>query len=95
MAAALFYFPLPGTPTCEGYQLSFYVAGSSTPLDVFTDPDLSVQWSQPIVLNAEGNPDGLIYVSPTPAYKVVYLDQDDVPVPGYPQDFISPYAVAT
>lgn len=96
MAAPIFYFPLPGTPTGVGYQLSFEEAGlPGTPLDVFTDPDLSVPWAQPIVFNAEGNPDGPIYLSNTPAYKVIYLDADDVAIPGYPVDDISPYEVAS
>jgi len=95
MAAALFYFPLPGTPTAEGYQLSFMEAGTSTPIDVWTTPDLDVAWAQPIVFNAEGNPDGPIFLSPTPAVKVIYLDENSVAVPGYPVDFVSPYEVAT
>lgn len=95
MAAPIFFFPLPGTPTAVGYQLSFYEAGTDTPIDVWTDVDRSIAWAQPIVLNAEGNPDGVIYLSDTPAFKVVYLDDNDVAVPGYPIDFISPYEVAT
>lgn len=95
MAAPIFYFPLPGTPTAEGYQLSFFEAGTSTPLDVWTDVDRSVAWNQPIVFNADGNPDGVIYLSDTPAYKVQYLDANSVAVPGYPIDNISPYEVAT
>ncbi len=94
MAAPVFFFPLPGTPACPSYQLFFYEAGTDTPLDVWTDVDRSIAWAQPIVLNATGNPDGLIYLSDTPAYKLVYLDDVDVPVPGYPCDFISPYEVA-
>lgn len=93
--AAVFYFPLPGTPTGEGYQLSFKIAGTDTPLDVWSDADLTIPWAQPIVFNAAGNPDGPIYVSPTPAYKVVYLDADDVAVDGYPVDDVSPYEVGS
>ena len=95
MAAPIFYFPLPGTPAAEGYQLSFFEAGSSTPLPVWTDVDRTIQWAQPIVFNADGNPDGVIYLSDTPAYKVQYLDDNDVAVPGYPIDNISPYEPAT
>lgn len=95
MAAPIFYFPLPGTPTGEGYQLSFYQAGLATPLPVWTDVARTIAWAQPIVFNADGNPDGPIYLSDTPAYKVVYLDDDDVAVPGYPVDFVSPYEPAT
>ncbi len=91
--AGVFYFPLLGTPTAEGNQLWFYEAGLDVPLDVWTDSDLTIPWVQPIVFNATGNPDGLIYVSPAPAYKVVYQDADDVPIPGYPVDFVSPSTI--
>jgi hypothetical protein len=91
--AAVFSFPLPGTPSAVGYQLSFFQAGTATPQDVWTDSDLSIAWAQPIVFNADGNPDGPIYLSPTPALKVVYLDANSVAVPGYPVDDVSPYAV--
>ena len=91
--AGVFYFPLLGTPTAEGNQLWFYEAGLDVPLDVWTDSDLTIPWVQPIVFNATGNPDGPIYVSPAPAYKVVYQDADDVPIPGYPVDFVSPSTI--
>ena len=94
MAAPIFTFPLPGTPTAEGYQLRFYEAGTATPLPVWTDVDRAIAWSQPIVLNADAVPDGVIYLSDTPAFKVSYQDANDVELPGYPVDFISPYAVA-
>ena len=94
MSAPIFYFPLPGTPTAEGYQLSFFEAGTATPLPVWTDVDRTVAWVQPIVFNIAGNPDGVIYLSDTPAHKVVYLDAVSVTVPGYPRDFISPYEPA-
>jgi hypothetical protein len=95
MAAIAFYFPIPGTPTGEDYQLSFFEAGTSTPADVFSDSDLGTPWVQPIVFNADGQPDGPIYLSPTPALKIVYVDENAVAVPGYPFDGYSPAAVAT
>jgi len=95
MAAPIFFFPLPGTPTAEGYQLSFFQAGTATPLDVWTDVDRTIAWNQPIVLNADAVPDGVIYLSDTPAFKVAYVDANNVAVPGYPVDFISPYEPAT
>lgn len=95
MAAPFFSFPLPGTPTAVGNQLIFYEAGTSTPLVVWTDVDRTIAWAQPIVLNAQGNPTGIIYLSNTPAFKVVYLDSNSVAVPGYPQDNISPFEPAT
>lgn len=95
MSAAVFVFPVPGTPTAVGYQLSFFQAGTSTPVDVFSDVDLSIAWAQPIVFNADGEPDSPIYLSPEPDLKIVYLDADDVAVPGYPFDDYAPYAVAS
>ncbi len=91
--AGVFYFPLIGTPTAEGNQLSFYVTGTNTPLDVWTDSDLTLAWAQPIILNAVGESNGPIYVSPTPAYKVVYEDSEGVAIPGYPVDFVSPSTI--
>lgn len=93
MAAFTFYFPVPGTPTAEGYSLSFFEAGTATPLPVYSDADLSVAISQPIVLNADGNPDTPIYMTPTPAAKIRYTDADGVAVGGYPYDNYSPLAV--
>lgn len=91
--AAVFYFPLIGTPTAEGNELTFYEAGTDTPLDVWTDSDLSIAWAQPIVLNAAGESDGPIYVSSSPSYKVVYVDANGVAIPGYPVDFVSPSTI--
>lgn len=90
MAAFIFYLPLPGTPTGVGYQLSFTEAGTSTPVNVWTDSDLTVAWAQPIVFNAAGEPDGPIYLSPTPALKVFLTDAGGVSVAGYPIDAYSP-----
>lgn len=95
MAAILFSLPLIGSPTGVGYSLQFYAAGTSDEQEVYTDSDLNVAWLQPIVFNADGMPDGPIYLTPTPALKVVYLDNNDVPVSGYPVDDVSPAAVAS
>ena len=78
-----------------GAKVTFFEAGTSSPLDVWHDPDLSVAWIQPIVTDAAGQSYGPIYVSPTPAIKIVVVDADDVPVDGFPFDFYSPAAVAT
>lgn len=93
MAAVTFYLPLPGTPTGVGYELSFQEAGTTTPTDVYTDSDLLVPWAQPIVFNAEGEPDGPIYLSPTPSLKVIFEDADGVAVAGYPVDNFTPPSI--
>jgi hypothetical protein len=91
--APAFYFPLIGTPTAEGNRLSFFEAGLDVPLDVWTDSDLTLPWSQPIILNAAGESDGPIYVSSSPSYKVVYTDANGIAIPGYPVDFVSPSTI--
>jgi hypothetical protein len=60
---------------------------------VYHDSLLSVAWTQPIVTNAAGQSDDPIYVTPTPALKVLITDDVDVDLPGYPADNQSPYAV--
>ena len=84
----------PGVPL-EGAKIYVYAAGTSTPQPVYHDSDLSSAWTQPIVTNAAGESDDPIYVTPTPALKVLITDATDVNLPGYPVDNMSPYAVAT
>lgn len=72
-----------------------FQAGTSTPEDVFTDSDLLVAWAQPLVTNAAGQTTGPVYVSPTPALKIVVVDALAVPVDGFPVDNWSPSEVAT
>ena len=76
-----------------GAKITTFTAGTSSPLDVFHNPDLTGAWSQPIVTNAAGQSAGPVYVSPTPAIKIVVVDANDVPVPGFPVDNWSPSAV--
>ena len=78
-----------------GAKLYVYAAGTSTPQPVFHDSDLGSAWTQPIVTNAAGQSTGPIYLTPTPALKLVATDADDVPLSGFPMDDYSPAAVAT
>ena len=64
-------------------------------MPVYTDSDLGVAWLQPLETNAAGQTTGPVYVSPTPALKIVVVDALGAPVPGYPLDDYSPSAVAT
>ena len=95
------YFPdnrdntdTPGVPLV-GWKLSVFIAGTSTPQPVYHDSDLGSAWTQPIVGGANGISSDPVYVSPTPALKIVVVDADDVPIPGFPMDNFSPSAVAT
>ncbi len=74
---------------------TFFEAGTTTPLPVYTEPTLMTAWAQPILTNAAGISDGPVYLTPTPAVRVVAVDSNAVPLNGYPVDFISPAAVAT
>jgi hypothetical protein len=84
----------PGVPLV-GAKLTVFITGSTTPQPVYHDSDLSVAWTQPIVTNASGISDDPIYVSQTPALKIVAVDADDVALPGFPQDPWSPYALGS
>ncbi len=84
----------PGVPLV-GWKLYVYVAGSVTPEPVYHDSDLTTAWTQPIVGDASGISTDPIYVSPTPALKILVTDADDVALPGMPIDNWSPSAVAT
>lgn len=84
----------PGAPLV-GAKIYAYTAGTVTPVALYTDSDLSIEWDIPIVTNSAGQSDGPIYVTPTPALKVKITDADDVDLPGFPADNQSPYQVAT
>jgi hypothetical protein len=81
-----------GDPLAGG-KLYFYEAGSSTPQDTFTQSDLDPMSANtnPVILDSAGR--AVIYFSPTPAYKCLCTDANDVEV--WTQDEISPAAVAS
>jgi hypothetical protein len=79
------WFDTTGDPLSAG-KLFFYIAGTSTPQDVFSDNDLTTAITQPVILNSAGRPTidggttvGPIYISPT-GYKVVLKTSADVVV---------------
>lgn len=82
----------PGAPLV-GAKIYIYAAGTTTPEPVYHDPDLNSAWTQPIVTNANGISDDPIYVSQTPALKILITDADDNNLPGYPVDDWSPYTL--
>ena len=79
-------------PNASGFIYT-YEAGTSTPLDTFTDSSLLVPNTNPIQLDANGQ--CTMYLSPTPALKIDVQDSDGVSLPGFPVDDISPAAVAS
>lgn len=64
------------TAPYAGGRLYFYVAGTSTPQDTYSDSGLTTENLNPIVLNAAGYPDTSIFLADA-AYKVVLKDSSD------------------
>lgn len=81
-AASLGSYPLEqffdddGQPLAGG-KFASYAAGTSTPLATYTDSDLTVEQTNPIILDASGRPAQPIYLQPT-GYKFILSDADDV-----------------
>lgn len=84
------FFDDDGHPLAGGLVYT-YEAGTSTPQATYTDSDLSVANENPIELDAAGR--CVIYVTETPALKIVLTDADDVQV--WSQDNVSPAEVAS
>lgn len=63
-----------------GYKLYFYVSGTTTPQDTFTDGTLSTPNPNPVV--ADGNGNVQIFVPPDNVYRVTLHDASDNPVWG-------------
>lgn len=92
MAAAVMPVPIQqfldvnGDPVAGG-KLYGYQSGSSTPQNMYTDSALAVAFTNPIILNAAGQPSlngtgvGLpVYLLATPAYDFTLTDADDVTI---------------
>jgi len=72
-----------------GHQLFFYIAGTTTKQDTFTDSSLAVANPNPIILNARGEPGNAgtpidVYFTPGLSYKVVYTTDTDTDPPTTP-----------
>jgi hypothetical protein len=63
-----------GRPYAGG-SLTFYQSGTTTPLATYSDANLSVANTNPVVLNSAGWPDTAIFLQNLP-YKVVLKDSD-------------------
>ena len=73
----------------NGYQLFFYIAGTTTKQNTFSDTALTVANPNPIILNARGEPDNTgtpidIYLTPGLSYKVVLATDTDTDPPATP-----------
>lgn len=74
--ASLFY--LPKVVSLPGSKLYFYQTGTTTPQSVYTDADLQVAHSNPVVADASGV-FAPIYLDPTlPDYRVSHYTSADV-----------------
>lgn len=68
-----------GVPVAGG-KLYSWTAGTSTPQALYTDPALTIAYSNPLILDSAGRPAGPIYLLTTPAYKFRLDDANDVTV---------------
>lgn len=68
----------------NGAQLFTYQAGSSTPLATYTDSSGITAQSNPIILNARGEPASPIWLAEGLAYKFVFTSADDTDPPSSP-----------
>lgn len=68
------YFSDLGLPLSEG-NLYFYTTGTSSPLNTYSDAELTIPNPNPVPLDASGRPENDIFLNGV--YKVVLLDMDD------------------
>lgn len=80
---------LPSGDDARYAKLYVNATGTNTAVNTFSDEALSVQQSRPVVANAWGvfPP---VYVEAGAALRILITDENDVSLPGYPQDDIVP-----
>lgn len=87
--------PVTGSPLAGGF-LYFYVTGTSTPLNIYTDAALTIAAANPMVLDADGFPTTSIFLQ-NAAYKVTLKDSNLVDIwtkdPVYASDYSTLAAV--
>lgn len=86
------FFDNDGNPLAGGF-LYAYEAGTSTPQDTFNDSSLDPGSANPNPVELDSAGRAVIYLSPTPAYKFILADADDVAI--WTQDNVSPAEVAS
>ena len=82
-AAAVQYFDDDGNPLAGG-KLYFFSTGSDTPAPVYSDSDLTIEYSVPLELDSAGRvpESGLIYCADSPSLDLQIDDQNDVTIWG-------------
>jgi hypothetical protein len=69
-----------------GDKLYFYITGTSTPQNTYTDHDLNTAHANPVEADAEGNFEPIFFDPEVSAYRVDYKNSAGVSYPGYPVD---------
>lgn len=92
--ANITYFDDDGVPLAGG-KLYFYEAGTSTPLDTYSDPDLDPIHANPnpITLDASGKSPYPVFLA-VASYKQNVTDSAGVAMDGWPKDNIASVALA-
>lgn len=72
------HFHTSGGSLAVGYRIYTYLAGTSTPVAMYTSPSATTVYENPIVLDGRGEPSGQgIYADPSLSYKVILKTPDD------------------
>lgn len=69
-----------------GAKAYFYLAGSTTPVNVFSDVTLTTAYTQPVVADSSNGSFPEIFLTPGTAYKVDVQTSAGVSLQGYPAD---------
>ncbi len=69
-----------------GAKAYFFLAGSSTPVNVYSDVGLTTPITQPVVADSSNGAFVEIFLTPGTAYKVDVQTSAGVSLPGYPAD---------
>lgn len=71
------WFDGDGNPLVAG-KVFFYETGTSTPIGIFSDADLSAPADNPVILDSRGQPSTAIFVADGAVFDVYVYDADDV-----------------
>lgn len=71
------WFDADGDPLVGG-KVYFYEPGTSTPIGIFSDANLSADADNPVILDSRGQPSTAIFIADGAVYDVYVYDADDV-----------------